>query len=393
MVECVFDYAIGGGPGAAIRAMPGPGVPAPGGPGPGGLGSGGPRLGGPRLGGPRLGGGALDGPGLSGPGLKRGVLDGQGQLPVLPALRELLAAGGLPRGQVVAVPGGGLLSAALAAGASAGGAWCAAVGLPALGVTAAAEVGLDPGRLLLVPAPGPSWPSVVAALLDGCDLVLVCPPDPPPAALRRKLEATARRHGSVILAGGEWAGAHARLELTQAEWTGLGPGHGRLRARRALVTCAGRGAGARPRSAWLWLPGPDGAVGPAAPLDFEISTPLAAVSAGCEAGERGGPEDGSAESWPVAGTSLESVSAGHRSGQRGGRAAGSAEDAAAGHGVLERSLRRPAGRTAVRELRAVAREIAVPAEAVMSPEAVVPLEIAVSLEIAVALGSAGRAAG
>jgi hypothetical protein len=358
MVECVFDYAIGGGPGAAIRAMPGPGAAALDGPGPGR--------------------GVLDGPGLN-----RGVLDGQGQLPVLPALRELLVAGGLPRGQVVAVPGGGLLSAALAAGASAEGAWCAAVGLPALGVTAAAEVGLDPGRLLLVPAPGPSWPSVVAALLDGCDLVLVRPPDPPPAALRRKLEATARRHGSVILAVGEWVGAHARLELTQAEWTGLGPGHGRLRARRVLVTCAGRGAGARPRSAWLWLPGPDGAVGPAVPEGFEVSTPLAATvlkgaAAGRgAAGRPGEPTAGSAESWPVAGRLLEGVSAGERSGQRGGQEAGSAGEAAAGRGALERPVRRPANRTAARELRAVAREVAVP------PEVVVPLEITV------ALGSAG----
>jgi hypothetical protein len=40
----------------------------------------------------------------------------------------------------------------------------------------------------------------------------------------------------------------------------MGAGHGRLRARKAQVVASGRGAGERPRSAWLWLPGPDGAV-------------------------------------------------------------------------------------------------------------------------------------
>src|ERR1700728_2301977 len=82
------------------------------------------------------------------------VVSGEDVLPVLPALRGLLAAGGLQRGQVVATEGGGLLFLALAAAASAAGAWCAAVGLPSLGVRAAAEVGLDPGQLLLVAQPG-----------------------------------------------------------------------------------------------------------------------------------------------------------------------------------------------------------------------------------------------
>ncbi|HEY1347010.1 MAG TPA: hypothetical protein VGF54_18640, partial [Streptosporangiaceae bacterium] len=79
-----------------------------------------------------------------------GPVPDAGMLPVLPALRELLP-GGLRRGTVVAVGGWGLLCLAVAAGASAAGAWCAAVGLPQLGAAAAAEAGLDPGRLLLVP--------------------------------------------------------------------------------------------------------------------------------------------------------------------------------------------------------------------------------------------------
>jgi hypothetical protein len=129
-----------------------------------------------------------------------------------------------------------------------------------MGVRAAAEAGLDPDRVLLIGEPGPSWPQVVASLLDGFDIVLLRPPDQPSAQLRRKLEAAARRYGSVLVVAGDWPGAQSRLLVTDAQWIGIGAGHGRLRARRAQVVASGRGAGERPRSAWLWLPGPDGTV-------------------------------------------------------------------------------------------------------------------------------------
>ncbi len=183
---------------------------------------------------------------------------GESVLPVLPPLRGLLASGGLPRGQVITTGAWGLLCLALAAGASHAGAWCAVVGLPSLGVLAGLDLGLDPGRLLLIAEPGGSWPQVVASLLDGCDIVLLRPPDRPSAQLRRKLEAVARRYGSVLLVAGEWDGAQARLRVARHEWAGIGAGHGRLRARKAEVVAEGRGT--RPRTQWLWLPGPDGAV-------------------------------------------------------------------------------------------------------------------------------------
>jgi hypothetical protein len=188
------------------------------------------------------------------------VLTGEGLLPVLPGLRGLLPGGGLQRGSVVTSGDWGLLALALTAGAVADGAWCAVVGVPAMGVRAAAEAGLDLDRVLLVSEPGPSWPQVVASLLDGFDIVLLRPPDQPSAQLRRKLEAVARRHGSVLVVAGDWPGAQSRLLVTDAQWIGIGAGHGRLRARRARIVASGRGAGERPRATWLWLPGPDGAV-------------------------------------------------------------------------------------------------------------------------------------
>src|SRR6516165_7542545 len=189
---------------------------------------------------------------------------GGGALPVLPALGELLP-GGLARGSVVAAGRWNLLCLALAAGASAAGAWCAVTGIPQLGVAAAAGVGLDPGRMLVVPEPGASWPQVVISLLDGCELVLLRPPDRPSAGVRRRLEASLRRCGGVLVVAGDWAGAQARLFVTRQEWAGIGTGHGRLRARRVQVVADGRGAAARSRARWLWLPAPDGSVGPAAP--------------------------------------------------------------------------------------------------------------------------------
>ena len=188
------------------------------------------------------------------------VGSGDAVLPVLPALRKLLPGGGLHRGSVVATGGWSLLCLALVAGASAAGAWCAVIGLPYLGMVAAADAGLDPNRVLLIADPGPGWPQVVASLLDGCELVLLCPPDRPSASVRHRLEATVRRLGGVLVVAGDWDGAQTRLLVADQEWAGIGAGHGRLRARRVQVMAYGRGAAARLRARWLWLPGPDGSV-------------------------------------------------------------------------------------------------------------------------------------
>jgi hypothetical protein len=213
------------------------------------------------LSGAALSGAALPGTALPGTALPgEAVLSDEAVLPVLPALQGLLPGGALRRGSVVAAGPWSLLCLALAAGASAAGAWCAVVGLPQLGVAAAAGAGLDPDRMLMIADPGTGWPQVVASLLDGCELVLLRSPDRPPAQVRRRIEATVRRFGGVLVVAGEWDGAQARLSIAQQEWTGIGTGHGRLRARRVQVVADGRGGAAQPRTQWLWLPGPDGSV-------------------------------------------------------------------------------------------------------------------------------------
>jgi len=208
--------------------------------------------------------GRLAGAGLVEPGT---TLAGERLLPVVPALQPLLPGRGLRRGSTVTVSRSAAL--ALVAEASAAGSWVAAVGLPDLGMVAAAEVGIDLERLALVPAPGArAWPTVVAALLDAVDVVLVRSPPGLPAGQARRLAARARERGAVLVPLGAWSVApDLWLVVAASTWQGLGQGHGRLEARRVEVVVGGRGSAALERRASLWLPGPDGtiALAPAGP--------------------------------------------------------------------------------------------------------------------------------
>lgn len=196
-----------------------------------------------------LGGGKSGGVG----GLRRGERAGRGRV------AELMAGGGTS------------LMLGLIAAASRNGAWCAVVGVPAMGMLAAAESGVVLERLALVPEPGPDWAAVVAALIDGVDLVVVAVPGPVPAGIVSRLAARARQRGSVLVPFGDWAGADVSLSVESGRWEGLGSGRGRLRRREVTVLARGRGAAVRPREVTMWMPGvtirPD--VIPSAPAEPE----------------------------------------------------------------------------------------------------------------------------
>lgn len=200
------------------------------------------------------------------------VLAGEQVLPVLDAFEPLLPDGGLRRGTTTTVAGAGgatSLALALVAGGSAAGSWVAAVGIPALGLAGAGEVGVALERLVLVAEPPPrEWAAVVAALVDAVDLVLVRPSHRVKAVDVRRLAARARERGSVLVqAGGRsgFEGADLRLAVTSSQWTGLGVGHGHLQARRLEVEFSGRRQLSRPRQATLWLPDDAGHVHLATP--------------------------------------------------------------------------------------------------------------------------------
>ncbi|MFJ9378932.1 hypothetical protein [Streptomyces sp. NPDC101455] len=191
--------------------------------------------------------------------------DGQrAGIPVPGALGTLLPDGILHRGSAVSAPGD--LPLLLALGAAAGAdhtAW-AAVGLPYLGALAAHSAGLDLACGLWVDAPGDRWPEAISTLADGVPLILLGPVGAVTERTHRRLTGLLRRSGTVLLVAGPWPGAQLRLSVEAASWEGVGHGHGLLRRRRVRVTASGRGAAAAPRTAELWLPGPDGSVHPVA---------------------------------------------------------------------------------------------------------------------------------
>ncbi len=213
-------------------------------------------------------------------------------LPVEDALAPLLPEGGLRRGSVLAVDGATAATSvalALVGAASRRGSWVAALGMPRLGIVAAAQLGVDLERLVLVPlgsgkagggpaggrpaggrpaggvpAGGVQWPVVAAALLEGVDVLLLRLPGRVRTADARRLVARARERGAVLVVVGDrpaWPEASdLTLTVEAARWEGLGCGHGYLQARLVEVTAVGRRGAARPRRARLWLPGPDGQV-------------------------------------------------------------------------------------------------------------------------------------
>jgi hypothetical protein len=182
-------------------------------------------------------------------------------LPVHPVLADLFPWGGLRRGITVSVRGSTSLLFSLLAPPTDTGSWAALVGLPDLGLRAAAELGVAVDRLALVRHPGAKLPAVVAALLDGMDLVAVDPARLNDSHLRR-LSARARHRGAVLISVGAWPGADLELTPSRARWAGIGDGHGFLETRETVVSARGRGAAARPVHAEVLLPADNGTVAP-----------------------------------------------------------------------------------------------------------------------------------
>jgi hypothetical protein len=189
-------------------------------------------------------------------------------LPTADALRPLLPDGGLRRGGTLGVAGSGATSVAFAllAGPSAAGSWGAVVGLDSLGLLAAADLGVDLARTALVPTPGPQWPTVIAALLDACDVVLVRPTGRATTSTVRRLTARVRERGRVMV----WLDATAadttpdvRITGTSSVWEGPGWGTGHLTGRQLRLHADGRRLAGHTRHTTVWLPDAHGRLSPA----------------------------------------------------------------------------------------------------------------------------------
>lgn len=186
-------------------------------------------------------------------------------LPVAEHLHPLIGAPGLQRGASVAVHGasGALsLSFALMAEATRQGSWVAVVGGSWLGLGAIGELGVPLERLVLVENIDPSvWPSVVAALLDGFDLVVCLHANRVGARDSRQLIARNRERGGVLVrvGGSAWAdAADLRFDVAPHQWGGIGTGYGHVDKRLVSVITSGRRGANRQRRRAVWLPDGDG---------------------------------------------------------------------------------------------------------------------------------------
>jgi hypothetical protein len=120
----------------------------------------------------------------------------------------------LPRGTVAVLSGARSLSLSMVAAVTAAGGHAAIVGQPDVGLLAAVEMGADLSRLAVIPEPGADPVEVAAVLMDGMDLVVLgLAGRSVPATRARAVVARARQKGCTLLVtGGDWHGASARLE-------------------------------------------------------------------------------------------------------------------------------------------------------------------------------------
>jgi hypothetical protein len=202
-------------------------------------------------------------------------------LPVAPPLAAVLPRGGLARGSVVSVLGQGATSLLFTLLAGPEAPWSALVGMPGIGLLAAAEFGIDLDRVVVIPEPGPDVLQVLSILIDGVDMIAVALPDRarPTPSRQRVLTGRLRQHGAVLLVMGQWPGADLVLTASWVGWTGLGRGHGRLRDRELVVEVGGRGAAAGRRgSAALLLRAGRTAVEIAAASRVPVAVPVEPVA-------------------------------------------------------------------------------------------------------------------
>ncbi len=201
-------------------------------------------------------------------------------LPVHDALIPLFASSpdspaGLVRGQTVVCTGSVAVSCALGlvAGVTQAGSWAAIVGMPSIGVLAAATIGVSLDRTVFVNAssvnrtsaadPGTRGDSgaALSALVDGVDLVVVARSVMTSlhSSVVRRLQNRAQSRGSVLVIIGDPPATSVDVRLTarSVQWEGLGDGHGHLRRRLVSVEMEGRRCPRR-RVHSVWLPDTSG---------------------------------------------------------------------------------------------------------------------------------------
>lgn len=143
------------------------------------------------------------------------------------------------------------LALALVAGASQAGEWVGFAGCADFGVEAAAELGIELSRTVLVPDPGEHWLEVTAALVDVLRVVVLRPPAHVDERTAGILDSRLRTRSAVLVVHGHWPRVEARLSIEQSAWRGPAAGTGQLEERRARVAVH-RGARPPQRADLTW---------------------------------------------------------------------------------------------------------------------------------------------
>ena len=172
-------------------------------------------------------------------------------VPTLSSLAELVP---LHAGATYAVDTASL-AMALAAGASQAGEWVGFAGCADFGAEAAADLGIELSRTVLVPDPGEHWLEVTAALVDVLRVVVLRPPASVDARSAGVLDSRLRTRSCVLVVHGDWPRVEARVSIEESRWSGPMSGTGQLLERRARV--AVRRGTRPPQRADLTWPGVD----------------------------------------------------------------------------------------------------------------------------------------
>lgn len=157
-------------------------------------------------------------------------------VPTPTALRALLPS--LRIGSVHSVEPRSLALLCLAAAMPTGG-WSAIVGMPDVGVEAAADAGVAIDRLVLVPRPGRAWGDVVASFAEVMPVVLAAAPATIAPAEAARLEARLRSAGSCLIVHGAWPSPATRIRRVDIAWGGLDSGLGRIARAEAELEVTG----------------------------------------------------------------------------------------------------------------------------------------------------------
>jgi hypothetical protein len=201
--------------------------------------------------------------------IRPALLARQAVVPVVEPLAQLVPDGGLIRGSTITIGGVGATSLALqlSTAASQSGSWVVVVGLNDLAPVAVLEANLDAERIAFIdPGDSGRHVDVLAALIGAVDVIVLDARLSLRPSDGRRLASRLRERGSILIVvspgGAVNSSLSVDLSLTvgDAQWEGLGRGHGHLRSRHVCVGVNGRGRASRTARCELLLPAIDAQV-------------------------------------------------------------------------------------------------------------------------------------